>query len=478
MKDKILAKKLLEEDKYNVNKSKKESFKNEFKTKAKDKIKTKEKTKILKEKNKYDFSETFKLDFSKLSNIKDKITTKKVALAASFLLIFVFGVTILNVTMKVLSKDESQTIVSTFNEEVDIYEINNEIINQEEIVDNDSIELLEDEIIDEETNALQDEDTNIYVEEISDGDITFTYIGEIMMGGVVTENLSYMYNMAFKQIYNYTRYSDYTYTVLTTAITSLSEIENASSQYLVTEDILSALNALGVDCVSLASDHMTQFSQIIFNNTVSSLRENNFSISGMDDNIVYTEIEDKRVAIISATNSYLDSKTVYEEYGINIYDEDKMKSDILSAKANADFVIVDVHWGLLASSEVTYEMEEIAMLAIDNGADLVLGSHSLGAKPVTIYNDKPIIYSAGYLITYSELEEAKRSYVYDIDINSDNEIETITMTPMYTVDQTTVMLYAEYDEEEANSFNESNKLEMESLGLECEIIDNKIVVNF
>ena len=480
--DKELAKKLLEENKYN--KSTSESFKYNHEKKSSEN-KSKRKIKVINfDKSKANILNKFKdinlsdsLNFTTnetFKKIKSKITMKTTLIAASVLVVAIFGVTLVNITKNILNSSKNETSVEAFNNNVNIYK---NILNKEENKEENNNKT--EEQIKDELNALvdTDDDTDVYSKEDVDGNITFTYVGEIMMGAEVTENLGYMYNTAFKQIYNNTRYSDYTYTVLTTAITSLSEIKNAKSRYLVTEDILNALNALGIDCVSLASDHMTAFSKLIFNNTVSSLRNNDFSVSGMEDDIVYTEIEDKRVAIVSATNSYLDSKTVYKDYGINVYDEQRMKEDIKVAKDNADIVIVDVHWGLLVNTKVTYEMEKIARLVIDSGADIVLGSHSLGAKPVTMYKGKPIIYSAGYLITYSELEEAKRSYVYDIDFNSENKVSKITMTPMYTVGQKSVLLYNEYSKEECNKYNEVNMKKMQAEGINCYINNGKIVVN-
>ena len=297
-----------------------------------------------------------------------------------------------------------------------------------------------------------------------------------MMGGAVTNNTNYMYNTAFKKIYNLTRYADYTYTTLATNITSLDKIENAKSKYIVTNDILSAFNALGVDGVSIATDYMTDYSKTIFNNTTKQLSSNNFNITGLKDSIVYVEVSGKKIAIISATNSYLNNKQTYIDYGVNIYSKEIMEKDIKKAKENSDFVIIDVHFGKSNLNTITYEMADIAMDAIDSGADLVLGSHSLGAKGVIMYENKPIVYSAGYLITDSNIEEAKKSYIYNFHINEKNEIDEIKMIPMYTKDKSIVEPYYEYNKEDSKKYMDLTISQMLKYELKSNIENNTIVI--
>jgi hypothetical protein len=55
--------------------------------------------------------------------------------------------------------------------------------------------------------------------------------------------------------------------------------------------------------------------------------------------------------------------------------EDRLKSDIESARKDADFVIVFAHWGDEYNKEVTPSQEHFAELFAEGGADVVIGSH-------------------------------------------------------------------------------------------------------
>ena len=80
-----------------------------------------------------------------------------------------------------------------------------------------------------------------------------------------------------------------------------------------------------------------------------------------------------------------------------------VKEDILTAKEQADVVIVSWHWGLspfqvypnakAGEVEVMDYQKEMGHFAIDCGADMVVGSHPHEPQPIEVYKGKPIIYS-------------------------------------------------------------------------------------
>jgi len=309
-------------------------------------------------------------------------------------------------------------------------------------------------------------------------EIKFTILGEMMMGGNVTTNVSYLYSSAFKKIFDLTRNSDFTYASLSTNITNLDKIEDPKSKYLVTKDIKSAIVSLGIDAVNISSDHMTDFPKDIFNNTTSLLKENSTYISGINNSTLYLEKNGKKIAIIAANNVFIGTKDNYTDYGMNVYSEEKMKNDIAVASQNADIVIVDIHWGREYIFGVTKEMQNIAYSAIDNGADLVMGSHSLGIYPIITYKNVPIIYSTGYIMTDSDSEIAKRSYIFNINISGDNKIKSLEMLPIYIKDKKEVIPFHEYDKVLASEFNIQLNSWNEQNNLNSKILDDKIVITF
>lgn len=95
----------------------------------------------------------------------------------------------------------------------------------------------------------------------------------------------------------------------------------------------------------------------------------------------------------------------YEAQGIKIavlayktfdyYDtlRSKVPAEIASAKEDHDLVVVAFHWGAELDYAPNANQVSLAHLAVDSGADLVLGHHSHRINPIERYHDKYIVYS-------------------------------------------------------------------------------------
>lgn len=328
------------------------------------------------------------------------------------------------------------------------------------------------EVNDNKDNANTNNDSN------NSNNITINLLGEIMMGGDVTRNLDYIYSYAFKDVYVDAKSADFTYSNLSTNITNMDKLEDTKSKYIVTKDVISGLKTLGIDAVSIASDHMMDFSSTMFRTTTGILENSNIYVAGQKDNPVYFEKNNKKIAIVSTNSVVIGTKSVYENNNISMYDSDNLKKNIEEAKKSAGFVIVDVHWGKDYEYGVTSQMTQMAHEAIDSGADMVIGSHALGVYPIITYKGKPIIYSLGYLISDTNYLVGKESFIFNVSLNNDLKLEKITMTPTYIKDKEQVVLYKNYDVVKMNEFLEQmNNWNLEN-SLKSSINDGKIIIDF
>lgn len=74
-----------------------------------------------------------------------------------------------------------------------------------------------------------------------------------------------------------------------------------------------------------------------------------------------------------------------------------LQSDIAAAKRDSDFVVVSWHWGVSMGYRylVGYQVE-LGRVAIDAGADLIVGHHPHALQGVEIHNGKAIAYSVAH----------------------------------------------------------------------------------
>ncbi|MFE3172163.1 CapA family protein [Amycolatopsis sp. NPDC059090] len=78
-------------------------------------------------------------------------------------------------------------------------------------------------------------------------------------------------------------------------------------------------------------------------------------------------------------------------------DLELLLADIRRARAEADHVVVSMHWGI-PGEELTEYQVTYAHAIIDAGADLVVGHGPHTVQPVEVYRGCPILYSLGNLV--------------------------------------------------------------------------------
>ena len=72
--------------------------------------------------------------------------------------------------------------------------------------------------------------------------------------------------------------------------------------------------------------------------------------------------------------------------------------DLKRARAEADVVLLYLHWGRELRPAAEPEQKRLARLFIDAGADAVIGSHPHVTQEVEWYKDRPIVYSLGNFV--------------------------------------------------------------------------------
>ncbi len=88
-----------------------------------------------------------------------------------------------------------------------------------------------------------------------------------------------------------------------------------------------------------------------------------------------------------------------KEYLVNLYSDEKAKSDIEKVRDKVDLLIVSMHWGTEYKSEPTEEQKREAEYLSSLGVDIIIGTHPHVIEPITYINDTLVIYSLGNFIS-------------------------------------------------------------------------------
>ncbi|GHF41674.1 poly-gamma-glutamate synthesis protein (capsule biosynthesis protein) [Amycolatopsis bartoniae] len=74
-----------------------------------------------------------------------------------------------------------------------------------------------------------------------------------------------------------------------------------------------------------------------------------------------------------------------------------LRSDVAAARERADVVLVSVHWGDFSRPfTLTDHERRVARVAVDSGADAVLGHHHHLLRGIEFYRGKPVFYGLGH----------------------------------------------------------------------------------
>src|SRR5450756_3182357 len=79
-------------------------------------------------------------------------------------------------------------------------------------------------------------------------------------------------------------------------------------------------------------------------------------------------------------------------------------------KAKSDYVVASFHWGIELATSPGADQRELAHLAVDSGADLVLGHHPHVVQGLELYRNRLIAYSLGNFIFSPPREISSRTF--------------------------------------------------------------------
>lgn len=167
---------------------------------------------------------------------------------------------------------------------------------------------------------------------------------------------------------------------------------------------MEGLKEAGFDVVSVANNHAWDYGETAFKDSLKNLEQADIDFvgGGLEDKAyspVIKEVGDLKVAYLAYTNLIPKETAAKEtEVGVAWLNEENLKQGIEQAKNKADLVVVSFHFGEEYQKEPSSEQKRFSHLAIDTGADLVVGHHPHVTQKVEQYQQGWIAYSLGNFV--------------------------------------------------------------------------------
>ena len=177
-----------------------------------------------------------------------------------------------------------------------------------------------------------------------------------------------------------------------------------------------------IEAVSLENNHVMDHGDEGYTDTKNTLRNAGVIYSNSEEIGVFNA-GDIQIAMLS----YLCIDRYDKPVGgyNNLYD--KVAADIAATKEKYPLVIVSFHWGIEKYYRPTDNQLKMGRLAVDSGADLVIGHHSHRINPIELYNGVYICYSLGnFCFSGNDKPDDMNSYIFQNRFLVDRKTREIT----------------------------------------------------
>jgi len=174
------------------------------------------------------------------------------------------------------------------------------------------------------------------------------------------------------------------------------------------EEAVRGLVASGVDVVTLANNHSSDYGATGIENTIRLMQENGIDTVGYQDSgeTIYKTVNGTKFAFLAFNDIYGSIPPILSA------EKEVIERLVGQARKEADVVVVAMHWGVEYRAEPDDRQVELAHLVADAGADLIIGNHPHWIQSDEQYKNTYIKYAHGNL-AFDQMwsEETKKGVI-------------------------------------------------------------------
>lgn len=271
---------------------------------------------------------------------------------------------------------------------------------------------------------------------------TMLFVGDIMLsraiGSAMAKRNDWTYPFAL--IGDYVRNADLTFGNLEGPISDRGTRVGSIYSFRADPRVVEGLTFAGFDVVSVANNHMWDYSRDAYNDTLSILEKNAIGHAGgggdytQAHTAIVKDMNGTKVAFLAYTNllpqflGKIDAKP-----SVAFPDEAQMVSDIALAKRRADIVVVSFHFGDEYATTHNAYQENIAHAAVNAGASLVVGHHPHVVEDVEQYKGVYILYSLGnFVFDQNFSDDTKKGLIAEVAVKNKKIVNLTTREINFT----------------------------------------------
>jgi hypothetical protein len=261
--------------------------------------------------------------------------------------------------------------------------------------------------------------------------------GSLVIHGAGDTNLDPSYVSTFRtQGYGYAwtgldglfQRDDLTVVNLECAVSNLGSPVSKQFNFRGDPAALPAMHAAGVEVANMGNNHSYDFGPEALLDTRANLIRNHIAPVGAGkdpaeaNEPAFFTVKGWRIAVLGFDKVVDPWPTAVAAPGhpgtADGHDLDAMVAAVEAAKAKADLVVVDVHWGVELDTQPRSDDVDLGHRMVDAGADVVFGGHSHRLQPLEMFKGRPIFYSLANFVWPNFSVAGATTAVAEVNVSS------------------------------------------------------------
>lgn len=306
--------------------------------------------------------------------------------------------------------------------------------------------------------VAEENENNKNTQEKTDTTFTLAAIGDIMChnsqfkDAYNSETSTYDFSYVFDNISTYTKTADLCVGNLETTFAGEEKGYSGYPQFNTPDNLAYELKGIGLDVLTTAGNHALDTCYTGLSRTIDVLNDADISHLGTyqsqeeQDKVLIKFVKGLKIAFVNytyGTNGIPVPKD--KTYCVNLIDKELISKQLDVAKSqNPDIIIACMHWGNEYQTKQNSTQMELADFLIQNGADIILGTHPHVLQPyekrtVTLENGSTrngfVAYSLGNFISDQNAKYTRSSIILDLTITKHVDgtvsVDNINPIPIY-----------------------------------------------
>lgn len=182
--------------------------------------------------------------------------------------------------------------------------------------------------------------------------------------------------------------------------------------FAIQPQLLKLLKKAGFTALSVENNHSADLGNKGISDTRASLNQIGLPAIDFDHSPGFLKLNKHVIAFISFSNIASKSGAKVE------IPSNELQQKIRLAKSLADWVIVNVHWGVELADWPQPKQQDMAKWMIGQGADVIIGHHSHVVQPPECILGKPVFFSLGNHVFDQKYPLSKQGLIAECTINS------------------------------------------------------------